>query len=147
MNWSKAFKLMMQGNKIKLPSWEGYWYWDEDLLTIMMHCKDNTKIDVRDTQRVAYTFENIASDDWIIATKDNTPILGGTATFDFTTALKYLDRGLKLRRITWTNGDYIEKNSFHIDIEVIYYNHTNLNLKSHWTPIFSDLTSKDWTFA
>lgn len=29
MNFSKAFALMKQGMKVKLPSWAGYWYWSK----------------------------------------------------------------------------------------------------------------------
>ena len=28
MKFSKAFELMKHGEKVKLPSWGGYWYWD-----------------------------------------------------------------------------------------------------------------------
>ena len=27
MEFKKAFDLMKQGMKMKLPSWGGYWYW------------------------------------------------------------------------------------------------------------------------
>lgn len=109
MNWNEAFKLMKQGNKIKLPSWAGYWYWDEKVQTIMMHCKYNTILDIRETEVVDYTFSNIASDEWVIAGKENTPILGGEALFGFDEAIKYLKRGLKVARKGW-NGkkQYIE---------------------------------------
>ena len=30
MKFEKAFKLMQNGEKIKLPSWGGYWYWDNE---------------------------------------------------------------------------------------------------------------------
>lgn len=30
MNFSKAFALMKQGMKVKLPSWAGYWYWSKE---------------------------------------------------------------------------------------------------------------------
>ena len=39
MLWNEAFKLMKEGNKIKLPSWGGYWYWDNKKETIMMQCR------------------------------------------------------------------------------------------------------------
>ena len=83
MKWNEAFKLMKQGNKIKLPSWAGYWYWDNKAQTIMMHCKNNTILDIRETEVVDYTLSNIASDEWVIAGEENTPILGGEALFGF----------------------------------------------------------------
>lgn len=102
MKFDQALALMKQGTPMKLPSWGGYWMWDSDKETIMMHCRaeqsDNGKsiLDIRETQRVEYTLENILSEDWIIATVDNTEILGGHVTFGFEIAFKYLKRGLKL---------------------------------------------------
>lgn len=29
MKFSDALKNMQQGEKVKLPSWGGYWYWDD----------------------------------------------------------------------------------------------------------------------
>ena len=59
-----AFFEMLNGKKIKLPSWKGYWAWENN--TIMMHCRDGQAIDIRNTDNVAYTFSNVASDDWEI---------------------------------------------------------------------------------
>lgn len=109
MLWNETFKLMKEGHKVKLPSWGGYWYWDKDKETIIIHCKDDNELDIRETQVVEYTFSNIASDEWILATGENTPILGGIATFNFGEALKYLKRGLKVCRKGWNGkGMYIE---------------------------------------
>lgn len=116
MYWNEAFELMKQGEKIKLPSWGGYWCWDDEKQTIMIHCKpeDADKgqgpvLDIRETQRVEYTFDNIASDEWVLADEKNTPILGGIATFNFGEALKYLKRGFKVCRQGWNGkGIYIE---------------------------------------
>lgn len=30
MKFIQALKLMKEGNKVKLPSWDGYWYWDKE---------------------------------------------------------------------------------------------------------------------
>lgn len=102
MKFDQALALMKQGTPMKLPSWGGYWMWDSDKETIMIYCRaeqsDNGKsiLDIRETQRVEYTLKNILSEDWIIATVDNTEILGGHVTFGFEIAFKYLKRGLKL---------------------------------------------------
>ena len=69
----------------------------------MMHCKDGRVMDIRDTERVAYTLDNICTEDWQIATEKNCPVLGGEATFSFGDAIKYLKRGLKVARKGW-NG-------------------------------------------
>ena len=39
MQFSTIFKHMKEdGIKAKLPSWGGYWEWDSEKETIMMHC-------------------------------------------------------------------------------------------------------------
>ena len=45
-----------------MPNWGGYWYWDAEKKTIMMHTKDGEELDIRQTDRPEYTFDNIASD-------------------------------------------------------------------------------------
>lgn len=101
MEFVEALKLMKQGIKIKLPSWAGYWCWDNERQTVMMHCKDGSILDIRETDRVEYTLSNVASDEWIAVEKENTPILGGEALFGFDEAMKYLKRGISVRRKAW----------------------------------------------
>ena len=103
MKFSEAFKLMKLGAKIKLPSWGGYWRWDEDKETVMMHAKDGKVLDIRETDRVEYTLGNVASDEWVVADEINCPLFGGQALFSFGDAVKYLKRGLKVARKGW-NG-------------------------------------------
>lgn len=113
MKFSEAFKLMKQGVKVKLPSWGGYWYWDAEKRTIMIQCRpqgSNTQgklLDIRETQRVEYTTMNMQSDEWIIADETNCPILGGEATFSFGEAIKYLRRGLKVKRKGWNGNVFL----------------------------------------
>jgi hypothetical protein len=61
---------MLDGKKIKLPSWSGYWAWENN--TIMMHCRDGSVLDIRETDNPAYTFSNVASDDWMVIDDDVT---------------------------------------------------------------------------
>lgn len=109
MKFIEAFKIMKEGGKIKLPSWGGYWYWDAEKRTIMMKCRiadsdvGKDLLDIRETKRVEYTIRNILSDEWIVADEQNTPVLGGEATFSFSEAIKYMKRGLKVARRGW-NG-------------------------------------------
>lgn len=103
MTFKKAFEAMKQGAKVKLPSWGGYWYWNDDKKTIIMHTKDGEELDIRQTDRPEYTFANITSDEWQIANEKNCPRLGGVATFSFGDAIKYLKRGMKVSRKGW-NG-------------------------------------------
>lgn len=115
MNFKEAFKAMKAGTKVKLPSWSGFWFWDEEKQTVMMQCrsKDADKgqgdlLDIRDTQRVEYTLSNVLSDEWQIADETNCPVLGGEATFSFGDAIKYMKRGLRVARKGWNGkGMYV----------------------------------------
>lgn len=62
MEFRRAWFEMLNGKKIRLPSWSGYWVWENN--TIMMHCRDGSIVDIRDTDNPAYTFNNVASNDW-----------------------------------------------------------------------------------
>ena len=103
MKFKEAFEEMKSGIPIKLPSWAGYWWWDEESQTILMYTKDGGCLDIRETQNVEYTLQNILSDEWVYADSRNCPILGGEATFSFGEAIKYLKRGFKVARKGW-NG-------------------------------------------
>ena len=109
MEFKQALNLMKKGVPMKLASWGGYWYWDLDKETIMMHTKDGNELDIRETDRVPYTLDNMFSDEWVIADENNCPELGGVATFSFGEAIKYLKRGLKVQRQGWNGkNQYIE---------------------------------------
>lgn len=109
MKFKHAFEEMKKGAKIKLPTWGGYWYWDSEKETIIMHTKYGEELDIRETQVVEYTTLNIVSEDWAIADETNCPQLGGEATFGFGDAIRLMKRGLKVARKGW-NGkkQYIE---------------------------------------
>ena len=68
MNFRKAWKAMLSGKKVKRPFWDGYWAWEAG--TIMIHERDGSVLDIRSTQQVAYTFDNIASKDWVIVDEE-----------------------------------------------------------------------------
>ena len=59
MKFEEALKAMKAGSKAKLPSWGGYWYWSPEKETIIMHTKDGQELDIRETQSVVYTLQNI----------------------------------------------------------------------------------------
>ena len=66
-SFAKAFELMKDdGFKVGMPEWDGYWCWDNEKKTIMIHCADGTILDIRETNDVAYTFGFICRDDWEI---------------------------------------------------------------------------------
>ena len=90
---------MLQIGVIKLPNWAGYWAWEND--EIIMHTKEGTVMRLLDTQRPEYTFDNMASDEFMIADTENTPILGGKARMSFGDALKLVKRGMGMRLPNW----------------------------------------------
>lgn len=160
MKFAEAFKHMKAGNPVKLPSWGGYWVWDEEKQTIMMHCREKDSdtgkdvLDIRESQRVEYTLSNILSDDWILATEENTPIMGGVATFGFGDAIKYMKRGLKVKRQGWNGkNQYIElatnisyKNAAAIGNKAIAFVGTS-GVQMGWLASQSDMLAEDWVFA
>lgn len=79
MKFEEALKAMKCGSKVKLPSWGGYWCWNPEKEAIIMHTKDGRELDIRETQNVEYTLQNILSDEWTLADKTNCPQLGGEA--------------------------------------------------------------------
>ncbi len=163
MKFNDALKLMKQGLKVKLPSWGGYWCWNEEKQTIMMHTKEGNILDIRETQRVEYTLGNVISDEWVVADEENTPILGGVATFNFGEAIKYLKRGFKVKRLGWNGkNQYIQlaKGISYVTPagEVVNCEHEaigNMAVAFHgtsgvqmgWLASQSDMLAEDWLFA
>lgn len=163
MKFIEALKEMKKGIPMKLPSWGGYWCWDNASETIIMYTKDNQRLDIRETQRVEYTLTNVLSDEWIPANGENTTILGGKPTFNFGGALKYLKRGFKVARKGWKGKEqYIElaKNISYqnVDGEIINCNHENIGNKAiafvgtsgiqmGWLASQADMLAEDWTFV
>ena len=163
MKFKEAFRLMEQGVKVKLPSWSGYWYWDADKESIIMHTKDGEELDIRETQRVEHTLANILSGTWQIADEKNCPELGGEATFSFGEAIKYLKRGMKVARKGW-NGkkQYIQLATGisykTADGEIVNCEHDAIGnmaiafvgtsgVQMGWLASQADMLAEDWVFA
>ena len=163
MLFRKAFELMKQGKKLKLPSWAGYWYWSKDKQTIIIHTKDGVDMDIRETQIPDYTFSNIASDEWTLADSKNCPELGGEATFSFGDAIKYLKRGMKVARKGWNgkkqyiqlatgisyktaDGDIVNCEHDAIGNMAIAFVGTS-GVQMGWLASQTDMLADDWVFA
>nr|DAV24572.1 MAG TPA: Protein of unknown function (DUF2829) [Caudoviricetes sp.] len=164
MIFKEIFKEMKEhGAKVKLPSWGGYWYWDDEKETIMMHTKDGKELDIRETEVVEYTTMNICSDEWIFADETNCPQLGGEATFGFSDAIRYLKRGLKVARKGW-NGkkQYIQLATGisykSADGEIVNCEHEAIGnmaiafigtsgVQMGWLASQADMLAEDWVFA
>ena len=163
MEFGEALDAMKQGAKVKLPSWGGYWYLDSDKETIMMHTKEGNELDIRETDRVPYTLDNMLSDEWIIADETNCPELGGEATFSFGEAIKYLERGFKVKRCGWNGKDqHIElaKNISYKnpDGEIVNCDHAAIGnqaiafvgtsgVQMGWLASQADMLADDWIFT
>ena len=164
MLFKEVFKEMKEhGAKVKLPSFGGYWYWDDEKETIMIHTKDGKELDIRETDVVEYTTLNICSDEWQIADETNCPQLGGEATFSFSDAIRYLKRGLKVARKGW-NGkkQYIQLATGisykSADGEIVNCEHEAIGnmaiafigtsgVQMGWLASQADMLAEDWVFA
>lgn len=40
MKFKEAYRLMREDKKVKLPSWSGFWCWDKNKESIIMHTKE-----------------------------------------------------------------------------------------------------------
>lgn len=167
MNFVEALKVMKDGKRVKLPSWGGYWYWDAEKQTVMIQCRpedsDQGKLlDIRETQRVEYTLANVASDEWLIADESNCTVLGGEVAFGFGEAIKYLKRGLKVKRRGWNGKNQYIQLATGIsyktgDGEIVNCEHEAIGNKAiafigtsgiqmGWLASQADMLAEDWMF-
>lgn len=166
----KIIEQMKNGAKVKLPGWNGYWCWDIDKQTIMIHCrpKDSDKgqgevLDIRETQRVEYTFMHTQRDDWMIADEENCGVLGGQSTFGFGDAIRYLKRGLKVARKGWNGKNQYIQLATGIsyktaDNKIVNCEHNAIGnmavafvgtsgVQMGWLASQADMLAEDWVFA
>ena len=168
MKFKEAFEKMKSGAKVKLPGWGGYWYWDSEKETIMMRCRQKDPdqgdlLDIRETQRVEYTLMNMQSEEWEIADEKNCPVLGGEATFSFGEAIKYLKRGMKVKRKGWNGknqyiqlateisyktaeGDVVNCEHDAIGNAAIAFCGTS-GVQMGWLASQADMLAEDWVFV
>jgi hypothetical protein len=113
----------------RLPEWSGYWVWDIEKDTIMMHTKEGDVLDIRQTDRVSYTIYNITRKDWILVYPghmDYDKII--IPMFGYDIARRYLDRGIAIT----IEGDatYIKK----VDGIDYIYSKDNDEMLMSWIP-------------
>lgn len=169
MRFVEALKAMKNGAKVKLPSWGGYWCWDAEKETVMIHCRPQDSdhqgeiLDIRETQRVEYTLSNVASEDWVIADEENCPVLGGEAMFGFGDAIKYIKRGLKVKRKGWNGKNQYIQLATGISYksatgEIVNCEHDAIGnmavafvgtsgVQLGWFASQADMLAEDWVFA
>lgn len=120
-------------------------------------------MDIRETQNVEYTLQNILSDEWTLADGTNCPQLGGEATFSFGEAIKYLKRGMKVARKGWNGKKQYIQLATGISYktandEVVNCEHDAIGNKAvafvgssgvqmGWLASQADMLAEDWIFA
>lgn len=68
-SFATALMSMKHGHKVKRKHWIGYWELKDN--NIIMHCYDGRVLNIRDSENIVYTIENMICDDWEIADKDH----------------------------------------------------------------------------
>jgi hypothetical protein len=105
----------------------------------------------------------LLSDEWIVADEKNCPVLGGDTTFSFGDAIKYMKRGLKVKRKGWNGkNQYIElaTNIRYInpDGDIVNPEHEAIGngaiafvgtsgVQIGWLASQSDMLAEDWVFV
>ena len=163
MRFEEALKQMKKGVPMKLPSWGGYWCWDDEAQTVIIYTKDNKRMDIRETQVVEYTLLNVCSDEWVPASGENCPILGGVAEFGFSDAIRYVKRGFKVARKGWNgkkqyiqlatgisykaaSGEIVNCEHDAIGNKAIAFVGTS-GVQMGWLASQADMLAEDWVFA
>ena len=72
MKFQAAFSYLKRGHEIKLPEWGGFWRWDDEGKTILMHTRRGEVIDIRDSENMDYTISFLFRDDWELANAEHT---------------------------------------------------------------------------
>lgn len=157
MEFKKAFELLKQGKKVKLPSWKGYWKWEDN--TIKMYCKDGRIIPITESEDVEYTLSNILDDNWE-AVDDDYEIGELVTTFTFGEALRHLKNGKKVARKGWNGkGIFIElqvpDEHSKMTHPYIYIDTTGLDTTNPdapkdrvpWLASQTDMLSNDWVIV
>lgn len=142
MRFRQAFKLMQKGYSVKLPEWEGYWVWENN--TIMMYCKDGRVLDIRETDDVEFTVNNINREDW------ETVLLNFdyNKSLTFGQAIEALKRGSRVTKKSWhKEGMFLELQKpdkySKMTAPYIYITIDN-DYRIPWHPSQADVLEEDW---
>ncbi len=161
MNFKQAYEALKQGADIKRPSWKGFWRKESG--TIMMYCKDGSKVPFLETECIFVDLDHVAADDWEII--NGSIVIGdlNVNTFTFGEAISRLKRGQKVARKGWNGkSQYIElaenisyKNS---KDELVNAEHDAIGNKAiafvgtsgvqlGWLASQADMLAEDWTIV
>lgn len=100
MKFCEAYEALKQGADIKRPSWKGFWRKENG--TIVMYCKDGSKVPFMETECIFIDIDHMMADNWEIVDGDSFAGLNFT-TFTFGEAISRLKRGQRVARKGW-NG-------------------------------------------
>ena len=67
MKFKDMLRPLREGKKVKLPFWSGYWQKEGN--EIIMHCHDGRVLNIRESDNIFWTLENICSDEWEVVEK------------------------------------------------------------------------------
>lgn len=74
VHFKEAFKLLLEGKKIKRKEWFGYWVLSAEKDTIYIHCDGGSILDIKEGD-ILYSIRNMVCEDWEIATVENSEVL------------------------------------------------------------------------
>lgn len=100
MIFKEAYEALKQGADIKRPSWKGFWRKENG--TIVMYCKDGSKVPFMETECIFVDIDHMMADDWEIVDGDSITGLN-VSTFTFGEAISRVKRGERVARKGW-NG-------------------------------------------
>ena len=159
MKFSEALEILKSGGKVRRAHWMGFWVMQDG--TIMLHCKDGSVFDIRQTDDVLYTLENIAAEDWEAV--DAAEIHGITKTMRFGEAIRRAKLGAKISRLGWNGkNQYVElaSNISYVNGsgDVVNVGHEDIGNRAlafvgtrgvqiGWLASQADMLAEDWILA
>nr|WP_288830702.1 DUF2829 domain-containing protein [uncultured Clostridium sp.] len=156
MKFCEAYEALKQGSDIKRPSWKGFWRKENG--TIVMYCKDGSKVPFMETECIFVDIDHMMADDWEIVNGDTVTGLNIT-TFTFGEAISRLKRRERVARKGWNGkNQHIElaSNISYIssDGEVVNCEHEAIGNKAiafigtgvqmGWLASQADMLADDW---
>lgn len=102
MKFDEAFVLMKKGLKVKLPTWDGYWFWDKEKETIMVHTKCGKDINPNSLYNKENFYDAMQYNNWEVIKEDNDEPVAPTL-LSFEEAISLVKTGKKLTRTKWGN--------------------------------------------
>ena len=132
MDFKKAYEQIKQGVRMKRASWTGYWEWNDEKSSIIMHCADGKELDIRETDDLDLTISSILADDW---EKWYEPEL------TYYQAMEELVKGKCVSRRSWEHNFYLDKGLYGEILKRRGKDNTALDV---YSPKVKDIKANDW---